>query len=109
MNEAVAHLSALEIFAFLCSYLGGVLVNYVVKTKREHMGWKEYWTLNPVSSIASVLVSTGMFITLLSQQQTDHLTYFSLAFTVENLINTQATKGEKPREEDKQSSDSTNQ
>ena len=74
------------------SYIGGVLMNYVIKTKREGLNWKEYWTLNPISSIAAVCVSTGMFIGMLTTGQTDHLTYFSLAFTVENLINTQTAK-----------------
>ncbi|QYW03041.1 hypothetical protein pEaSNUABM14_00081 [Erwinia phage pEa_SNUABM_14] len=89
------HLSYTDIFAFTCTYIGGVLMNYIVKTRREHLGWKEYWTLNPVASIAALCVSTGMMISLIRSGQTDHLTYFSLAFTVENLINTQISKSKK--------------
>lgn len=101
MNDAVTHLPAWDIVAFVFTYIGGVMVNYIVKTKREHMNWKEYWTLNPVTSIAALCVSTGMCITLLSQGETNHLTYFAVAFVAENLINIQTTKSEKEREESK--------
>lgn len=91
MNDVITQ-PAIQVVAFLFSYVGGVLMNYVVKTKRDGLNWKEYWTLNPISSVAAVFVSTGMFIGMLTTGQTDHLTYFSLAFTVENLINTQTSK-----------------
>lgn len=94
MGDAVQHLSTVEILAYVCTYIGGVLMNYIVKTKREGLDWKQYWTLNPVTSLAAVLVSTGMCITLLLQGETNHLTYFSIAFMAENLINTQTTKNE---------------
>ena len=94
MGDVVQHLSTVEILAYDCTYIGGVLMNYIVKTKREGLDWKQYWTLNPVTSLAAVLVSTGMCITLLLQGETNHLTYFSIAFMAENLINTQTTKNE---------------
>ncbi|MEG0374824.1 MAG: hypothetical protein RR672_04250 [Raoultibacter sp.] len=94
MGDVVQHLSTVEILAYVCTYIGGVLMNYIVKTKREGLDWKQYWTLNPVTSLAAVLVSTGMCITLLLQGETNHLTYFSIAFMAENLINTQTTKNE---------------
>ncbi|AWY08354.1 hypothetical protein HOT49_gp076 [Erwinia phage vB_EamM_Alexandra] len=100
MGDIVPSLPPIQIVAFLLSYVGGVLMNYVIKTKREGLNWKEYWTSNPISSIAAVFVSTGMFIGMLTAGQTDHLTYFSLAFTVENLINTQTTKATKKEEQE---------
>lgn len=104
------HLSYTDIFAFTCTYIGGVLMNYIVKTRREKLSWKEYWTLNPVASIAALCVSTGMMITLVKSGQTDHLTYFSLAFTVENLINTQVSKVKKEEQaEDQPNQPSDNQ
>ena len=98
MTDALSQMPTIQIVAFLFSYIGGVLTNYVVKTKREGLNWKEYWTLNPIASIGAAFVSTGMFIGMLVNGQTDHLTYFSLAFTVENLINTQTTKAQKQSE-----------
>ncbi|QZE57287.1 hypothetical protein MPK71_gp078 [Erwinia phage pEa_SNUABM_1] len=98
MTDALSQMPTIQIVAFLFSYIGGVLTNYVVKTKREGLNWKEYWTLNPIASIGAVFVSTGMFIGMLVNNQTDHLTYFSLAFTVENLINTQTSKAQKQEE-----------
>ena len=94
MNDVLSQMPTIQIVGFFLSYVGGVLMNYVVKTKREGLNWKEYWTLNPISSVAAVFVSTGMFIGLLMNGQTDHLTYFSLAFTVENLVNMQTTKAQ---------------
>ncbi len=94
MPDAVQHLSALEIVAYVFSYIGGMLLNYAVKTKRSNMDWKQYWTSNPISSIAAVFVTTGMCITLLISGESNHLTYLGIAFTVENLINTQTTKAE---------------
>lgn len=98
MTDALSQMPTIQIVAFLFSYIGGGLTNYVVKTKREGLNWKEYWTLNPIASIGAVFVSTGMFIGMLVNGQTDHLTYFSLAFTVENLINTQTSKAQKQEE-----------
>lgn len=99
MGDAVHQLSSIEIAAYVLTYMGGVLMNYIVKTKREHMDWKAYWTLNPVTSVAAILVSTGMCISLILNGETNHLTYFSLAFMAENLINTQTTKNEQQKED----------
>lgn len=102
MTDTLTNMPTIQIVAFLFSYIGGVLTNYVVKTKREGLNWKEYWTLNPIASIGAVFVSTGMFIGMLVNGQTDHLTYFSLAFTVENLINTQTSKAAQKQDQEKQ-------
>ena len=87
MSQAVEHLSAFEIFAYMCSWLAGVLLNYANKVKREGVGKWEYWTSNPFASIASILVSLGICMTMLTSGEANHVTYFSVAFMAENLIN----------------------
>lgn len=98
MNETIAvtsqasgHLTVFEIVAFLCTWAGGVMVNYVNKTVREKLNWKEYWSRNPVTTIASLVVSFGLCLSLLISEETNHLTYFSVAFMAENLINSRGT------------------
>lgn len=98
MNETIAvtaqasgHLTMFEIVAFLCTWAGGVMVNYVNKTVREKLNWKEYWSRNPVTTIASLIVSFGLCLSLLISEETNHLTYFSVAFMAENLINSRGT------------------
>lgn len=114
MNETIAvtsaaagHLTVLEIIAFLCTWAGGVLVNYVNKTVRESLNWKEYWSRNPLTTVASLVVSFGLCISLLISEETNHLTYFSVAFMAENLINSRGagdgnSKRSKRDEEDEE-------
>lgn len=90
-SAAAGHLTVLEIVAFLCTWAGGVLVNYVNKTVREKLNWKEYWSMNPLTTVASLVVSFGLCISLLLSEETNHLTYFSVAFMAENLINSRGT------------------
>ncbi|WOL24649.1 hypothetical protein fHeYen902_303c [Yersinia phage fHe-Yen9-02] len=87
VQKAADHLTWIQMVAFLCSWAGGVLVNYVNKTTREGLDWKEYWTRNPLTTIASLVVSFGICISMLLSDETNHLTYFSVAFMAENLIN----------------------
>lgn len=110
MNETIAvtsaaagHLTVLEMIAFLCTWAGGVLVNYVNKTVREKLNWKEYWLRNPLTTVASLIVSFGLCISLLISQEMNHLTYFSVAFMAENLINSRGTgDGNNGKDKDEQ-------
>ncbi len=81
-------LTVWQVLAFFCTWLGGVLVNYINRVAREGMDWKEYWTHNPIKVLSSLFVSLGICITLLVDGEANHLTYFSVAFMAENLINT---------------------
>jgi len=87
VQEVIKHTDPFQLFGFLCTWVGGVLVNYVNKTKRDGLGWKEYWTDNPLSTVASVFVSIGLFVNLIGSGETNHITFFSVAFMAENLIN----------------------
>ena len=98
-SAAAGHLTVLEIVAFFCTWAGGVLVNYVNKSARERLGWKQYWTRNPLTTVASLVVSFGLCISLLLSEETNHLTYFSVAFMAENLINSRG-QGDGKRDKD---------
>lgn len=98
-SAAAGHLTVLEIVAFICTWAGGVLVNYVNKSARERLGWKQYWTRNPLTTVASLIVSFGLCISLLLSEETNHLTYFSVAFMAENLINSRG-KGDGKSDDD---------
>lgn len=87
VQEVIKHTDLFQLFGFLCTWVGGVLVNYVQKTKREGLDWRQYWTNNPFSTVASVFVSIGLFINLIGSGETNHITFFSVAFMAENLIN----------------------
>ena len=98
-SAAAGHLTVLEVIAFICTWAGGVLVNYVNKSARERLGWKQYWTRNPLTTVASLIVSFGLCISLLLSEETNHLTYFSVAFMAENLINSRG-KGDGKSDDD---------
>lgn len=92
---AVVQLTAWQIVAFLCTWFGGVLFNFTNKVTRDGIGVKEYWTHNPLAMMTSFIVSLGICITMLLQGETNHLTYFTVAFMAENLINRQTAKPSK--------------
>lgn len=88
LGSTVVHLSGWQIFALLLTWSGGVLVNYANKVSREGVDRVEYWTRNPLATISSIVVSLGICISLILSGETNHLTYFTVAFMAENLINT---------------------
>lgn len=92
VQEVIKHADPLQVFGYLCTWVGGVLINYVQKTKRDGLDWRKYWTNNPFSTVASIFVSIGIFVNLISSGETNHITYFSVAFMAENLINNGANR-----------------
>lgn len=92
---AELQLSTWQIVAFLCTWLGGVLFNFTNKVTRDGIGVAEYWTKNPLAIAASFIVSLGICITMLLSGETNHITYFTVAFMAENLINRQPAKPHK--------------
>lgn len=106
-SAAAGHLTVLEIVAFFCTWAGGVLVNYVNKSARERLGWKQYWTRNPLTTVASLVVSFGLCISLLLSEETNHLTYFSVAFMAENLINSRGQGDGKGKSDDDSDEDTS--
>lgn len=87
VQKVIEHTDVFQLLGFLCTWIGGILVNYVQKTKREGLDWRQYWTNNPFSTVASIFVSVGLFINLLGSGETNHITFFSVAFMAESLIN----------------------
>lgn len=84
---ADAPLTFWQVIAALLTWMGGVLFNYINRISREGMDWKEYWTHSPLKVLSSLFVSLGICISLLLSGETNHLTYFTVAFMAENLMN----------------------
>lgn len=76
-----------QVIAVLFTWLGGVLFNFINRVSREGMDWKEYWTHNPLKVLSSLFVSLGICISMMVSGNTDHLTYFTVSFMAENLMN----------------------
>lgn len=95
----VVQLSTLELVAFAMTSLGGLLINFLNKAATEKLTWKDYWSSKPLNTVASILVSSGMFVSLILSGETNHLTYISASFMADVLINRsyQGAHGDKER------------
>lgn len=87
MSMEVVHLTTFELVAFGMTSLGGLLINFLNKAATEKLTWKDYWATKPINTIASLLVTSGMFVTLAMSGETNHLTYISASFMADALIN----------------------
>lgn len=100
MPTEVVQLTTFELVAFAMTSLGGLLINFLNKAATEKLTWEDYWATKPINTIASLLVTSGMFVTLAMSGETNHLTYISASFMADALINRSYHGGYEQKKED---------
>lgn len=100
MAIEVVSLTPMEILAFVMTSFGGLLINFLNKAATEKLSWKDYWSSKPINTVASLMVTSGLFITLAMSGETNHLTYISTSFMADALINRSYQGGYEEKKEE---------
>lgn len=79
--------------AFILAWVGGILTRFAQAVRTEKVSAKQYFVSYPMSTMAALCVSLAVCIVMALQGENSLVTYFSVAFVVETLINRSGTGG----------------
>lgn len=80
-------LSVLHYIAFALAWLGGILTRFAQQVNIEKIDFRQYFVERPMLTAASLCISLAITIVLFLQGETNIITYFSVTFVAETLIN----------------------